>query len=353
VVSGTVEEDLNVIAKGIESVIRALEGKNVLITGGSGFVGSYLIAAIDLLNKKYFKEPCKVLSLDNHIVGKRNNLLKEIDSEYIVFKQHNICEPITLDMPIDHIVSAAGIASPVYYKKYPIETIEGTVLGLNNMLKLALAKNVTSILYFSSSEIYGDPDPRFIPTPETYKGNVSSIGPRSCYDESKRLGETLCMAYYNTHKTPIKFVRPFNVYGPGMSAKDYRVVPTFLSQAIAGMPLPVHDKGNQTRTFCYVTDAIIGFFKVLLSDKNGEVFNIGNDNPEINMKSLAEIFVDVVRDKKVEINLVNYPDNYPQDEPSRRCPDLSKAKAMVDYQPTISLRDGLSRSYKWMKNILM
>src|SRR3989344_2814560 len=353
VVSGVVEEDLNVIAKGIEQVAGALEGKTVLITGGSGFVGSYLVATIDLLNKKYFKEPCRVLSLDNHIVGKRNNLLKEIDSEYITFKQHNICEPVVPDMPIDYIVSAAGIASPVYYKKYPIETIEGTDLWLNNMLKLAMEKKVASILYFSSSEIYGDPDPKFIPTPETYKGNVSSTGPRTCYDESKRLGETLCMAYYQTHQVPVKFVRPFNVYGPGMSAKDYRVVPTFLSQAIEGKPLTVHDKGNQTRTFCYVTDAIIGFFKVLLSDKNGEVFNIGNDGPEINMKSLAEIFVEIVPDKKVAINLVSYPDNYPQDEPSRRCPDLSKAKSMVDYQPSISLRDGLARSYKWMKNVLI
>ena len=353
VVSGIVEEDFNVIAKEIAEIAKVLEGKNVLITGGSGFLGSYFTATIDLLNKKYFKEPCKVLSLDNHIVGKKNNLLKEIDSEHIIFKQHDICNPINIDTPIDYIISAAGIASPVYYKKYPIETIEGTVLGLNNMLKLGLAKNVTSMLYFSSSEIYGDPDPKFTPTPETYKGNVSSIGPRSCYDESKRLGETLCVAYYQTHKLPIKFVRPFNVYGPGMSAKDYRVVPTFLSQAIMGMPLPVHDKGNQTLTFCYVTDAIIGFFKVLLSDKNGEVFNIGNDDQEINMKALAEIVAEIVTDKKVEINLVKYPDAYPQDEPTRRCPDLSKAKSMVDYYPSISLRDGLVRSYKWMKNVLV
>lgn len=353
IVNGVVEEDLDIITKAIAEIAKPLEGKRVLITGGSGFIGSYFTAIIDLLNKKYFKEPCKILSLDNHIVGKKNNLLKELYSEHIEFREHNICNEITIDTPIDYIVSAAGIASPVYYKKFPIETIEGTVLGLNNMLKLAMTKNVKSILYFSSSEIYGDPDPKFIPTPETYKGNVSSIGPRSCYDESKRLGETLCMAYYQTHKTPVKFVRPFNVYGPGMSAKDYRVVPTFLSQAIAGMPLPVHDKGNQTRTFCYVSDAMIGFFKVLLSDKNGEVFNIGNDDQEINMRALADTVAEVVTDKKVEINLVSYPETYPQDEPSRRCPDLSKAKSMIDYHPSINLRDGLRRSYRWMKSVLV
>ncbi|HSR89212.1 MAG TPA: NAD-dependent epimerase/dehydratase family protein [Candidatus Udaeobacter sp.] len=353
VVSGIVEGDLDFIAKEVAEVAKSLEGKSVLITGGSGFIGSYFIAVIDLLNKRYFKEPCRVLSIDNHIIGKKNNLLKEIDSNYISFKNHNICDPLTLDVPVDYIISAAGIASPVYYMRYPIETIEGAVFGLSNMLKLGLEKKVKSILYFSSSEIYGDPDPKFIPTPETYRGNVSSTGPRSCYDESKRLGETLGTAYHRVHNTPIKIVRPFNVYGPGMSAKDYRVVPTFLSQAIEGKPLSVHGKGNQTRTFCYASDAMVGFFKVLLSEKNGEVFNIGNDDEEINMKALAEIVSEIVTDKKVEINLVNYPDTYPQDEPSRRCPDLSKAKSQVDFHPSINLRAGLSRSYKWMKNILV
>ncbi len=220
------------------------------------------------------------------------------------------------------------------------------------MLKLAAAKKAKSILFFSSSEIYGDPDPRFVPTPETYRGNVSSLGPRSCYDESKRIGETLCMAHYRVHQTQVKMVRPFNVYGPGMSSKDYRVVPTFLSQIIEGKPLTVHDKGNQTRTFCYVTDAIIGFFKVLLSDNNGEVYNIGNDDEEINMKSLAELLAKIIPDK-VEINLVNYPENYPQDEPQRRCPDLTKARTQLNYKPTISLKNGLSRSYRWMKSVLV
>lgn len=351
IVNGIVEDDLEIIAKQISETAGDLAGKNILITGGSGFIGSYFIAVIDLLNKKYFKEPCKVISVDNHIVGKKDNLLKDIYSEHVEFRHQNICDQMTINEPIHYIVSAAGVASPVYYKKYPIETIEGTVLGLNNMLKLSMEKNVKSLLYFSSSEIYGDPDPRFIPTPETYKGNVSSIGPRSCYDESKRLGETLGMAYHRVHNTPIKIVRPFNVYGPGMSSKDYRVVPTFLSQAIERKPLTVHDKGSQTRTFCYVTDAIIGFFQVLLSDKNGEVFNIGNDDREINMKDLAEVLAEIVP-HKIEINLVNYPEAYPQDEPSRRCPDLSKAKSLVNYRPSISLTDGLRRSYRWMKSVL-
>ncbi|MBP9732115.1 MAG: NAD-dependent epimerase/dehydratase family protein [Candidatus Magasanikbacteria bacterium] len=352
VVNRIVEEDLEIIAEGIKEERSKLEGKTVFITGGSGFLGSYFIAVIDLLNRKYFAKPCKVLSADNHIVGKRNNLLKDILSEHITFINHNVCNPISIDEPVDYIISAAGVASPVYYKRYPIETIEGTIFGLKNALELAREKKSQSILYFSSSEIYGDPDPNAIPTPETYKGNVSSIGPRSCYDESKRLGETLAQAFHQVHNVPVKTVRPFNVYGPGMSAKDYRVVPTFLSQAIEGKSLTVHDKGNQTRTFCYVTDAMTGFFKVLLSEKGGEVYNVGNDNDEINMKSLGDIVAKEIVENKIEVNLVNYPDTYPQDEPKRRSPDLTKIKTSLGYSPKIDLKTGLRRSYEWMKSVL-
>ncbi len=205
-------------------------------------------------------------------------------------------------------------------------------------------------MYFSSSEIYGDPDPNFIPTPETYKGNVSSIGDRSCYDESKRIGETICMAHYRVYKTPVKVVRPFNVFGPGMKGTDFRVIPNFLSQGCKGNPLTVHDKGNQTRTFCYATDAMIGFFKVLLSNNNGQVYNVGNDNDEINMRSLADLIASEIFSNKVQVNLIKYPEKYPQDEPKRRCPDLTKIKKDLGYTPSVDLKTGLKRSYNWFKS---
>lgn len=349
VINDIVDLDLFTIVEGLEKEAPALEGKTVVITGGSGFIGSYVITVIDFLNKYYFTKPCKVISLDNHIVGRKNNLLREVASEHITFLEQNVCTPFTVDGTVDYIISAAGVASPVYYKRYPIETIEGTVFGLKNSLELARQKQVKGVLYFSSSEIYGDPDPNFVPTPETYKGNVSSIGPRSCYDESKRLGETLALAYHSTHQVPVKIVRPFNVFGPGMSSKDYRVIPTFLSQGLAGQPLPVHDKGNQTRTFCYATDAIIGFFKVLLVGEGGQVYNIGNENDEINMKALADMVADEIFQGKVPVALISYPDTYPQDEPRRRCPDLSKAKKALGYQSKVSLRVGLKKSYLWLK----
>src|SRR3989338_9120765 len=346
-----VEEDLQKIAEANEA--KALEGKTLLITGGSGFIGSYFIATIDLLNNKYFKKPCEVISLDNHLVGRSNNLIKEINSPNVTYIEHDVIKKFETKEPIDYIVGAAGVASPVYYKKYPIQTIEGTIFGLKNALELCREKKSKSILFFSSSEIYGDPDPNFIPTPETYKGNVSSIGDRSCYDESKRIGETLCMAHYRVYKTPVRVVRPFNVYGPGMKGVDYRVIPTFLAQGCRGEPLTVHDKGNQTRTFCYVTDAIIAFFKVLLAGRDGEVYNIGNANDEINMKALADMVSEDVFNKSVPVSLISYPDNYPQDEPRRRCPDLTKITTDLGYKQVINLKSGLRRSYLWMKNALI
>ncbi len=344
-----VDEDLLVIAKWLGMEAGRLEGKTIVITGGSGFLGSYIVAAIDFLNRHFLKTTCRAVAIDNHIVSKQKNLLRTITSEYINFLEHDVRLPIAIDGPVDYIINAAGVASPVYYKQFPIETIEGTIFGLKNTLELARAKHVASILYFSSSEIYGDPDPNFIPTPETYKGNVSSTGPRSCYDESKRVGETLALAYYRVHRTPIKIVRPFNVYGPGMNSKDYRVVPTFLSQGLAGKPLAVHDQGNQTRSFCYVSDAVAGFFKVLLSGQDGEIYNIGNDKEEINMLGLAEIIAKKIFDDKIKVNLVSYPKTYPQDEPRRRCPDLTKAETTLGYLPRVDLETGLKRTLTWFR----
>ncbi len=352
VVNGIVEQDLNIIAEAIKEEAKLLEGKTVLITGGSGFIGSYMVAAIDLLNRKFLSRPCRVISLDNYITGQssRTNLIREIDSQHIKFLKHDVCFPIHIDGPVDYIISAAGVASPVYYKRYPIETIEGTIFGIKNALELARQKKVRSLLYFSSSEIYGDPDENFIPTPETYKGNVSSIGERSCYDESKRIGETMCRAFFTVHKVPVRIVRPFNVYGPGMKGTDYRVIPTMLSRGLQGKELTVHDKGNQTRTFCYITDAVTGFFKVLLSGRDGEVYNVGNDAEEINMFALAETIAGALFDGKAHVKLISYPENYPQDEPKRRCPDLSKIKRELGYAQKVSLRAGLQRAFAWFKD---
>src|SRR3989344_6063265 len=262
-----VQEDIIFIVEEIKKTAKILEGKTILITGSSGFLGNYLTAVFQELNKNVFKNPCKIISIDNYITGSKKGIIGDYDKKNILFFNRDVCQPINISGPVDYIIHAAGIASPVYYMKFPLETIKVNTVGLQNMLDLAKKKKSKSIVFFSSSEIYGDP--KVVPTPETYKGNVSSIGTRSCYDESKRLGETISMTYYHLYKTPIKIIRPFNVYGPGMKVDDYRVLHRFLNAALKGESLPVHGSGLQTRTYSYISDAIVGFFLVLLKGKNG------------------------------------------------------------------------------------
>lgn len=345
-----VKSDIENIVKGLKTEIKELEGKTILITGGSGFLGKYFLLTFAYLNDNVFKERCHIISIDNFITGVKGSS-EFTDREDFTFIQHDVRTALDIKSGVDYIIHAAGIASPVYYMKYPLETLEVATLGTKNLLELARRKSVKSFLFFSSSEIYGDPDPNFIPTPETYPGNVSCIGPRSCYDESKRLGETLCMIYHNLYSLSVKIVRPFNVYGPGMRTDDYRVIPRFLTSALKKEPLPVHAGGNQTRTFCYISDAIVGFLKVLLSKKGGEVYNVGNSNDEVNMMTLANVVSELFANK-VFAKTVEYPSTYPQDDPRRRCPDLTKITKNLGYKSQINLKDGLKRTLRWYKEEL-
>lgn len=345
-----VEGDLDYIVESIKKEAKILEGKTVLISGGSGFLGSYFTKIFERLNKKVLTKPCRVISIDNYITGSpQNNFLGDITDTNIEFVYHDIRLPMFLQDNVDFIIHAAGLASPFYYQKYPLETIEAAVTGAKNLLEMARSRKIESFLFFSSSEIYGNPDPKYVPTPETYEGRVSSVGPRSCYDESKRLTETICTIYNQKFGIPIKIVRPFNVYGPGMKVDDYRVIPTFLSKALAGQDLPVHGSGVQTRTFCYVSDAMIGFFKVLLSGRPSEAYNIGNQGPEVTMLQLASMIAKNI-DNGVKAKTIDYPSSYPAGEPQRRCPDLTKAKKDLNFKPTVSLEDGLKRSILWFRS---
>ncbi|HPA55326.1 MAG TPA: NAD-dependent epimerase/dehydratase family protein, partial [Bacillota bacterium] len=199
-----------------------------------------------------------------------------------------------------------------------------------------------------SSEIYGDPDESHIPTGEDYNGNVSCTGPRACYDESKRLGETMVVNYYKEYKVPIKSARPFNVYGPGLMLNDKRVIPDFFNDAIHKRKIQILSDGTPTRSFCYISDAVKGFMLVLLSEFDGEAFNIGNDRTEISMKGLAELIAGIVGNVAIEYKKSKEKD-YLTDNPQRRCPDLSKAKSYLNYYPKVELEAGLGRLYHWYK----
>jgi nucleoside-diphosphate-sugar epimerase len=234
--------------------------------------------------------------------------------------------------------------------------MDANVNGLRSLLDYCLLqqqkqKPVEGFLFFSSSEIYGDPTPENIPTPEDYKGYVSCTGPRACYDESKRYGETLCVNFAGRHGLPIKVARPFNNYGPGLKISDRRVIPDFVRDVLAGNDIVMLSDGSPRRTFCYVADAVAGYFKILILGKPGEAYNIGLEKPEISMKELAETIVVLSRELsgyqgKVVVQTSKDKD-YLVDNPNRRCPRIEKAKQQLGYSPSISLQDGLKRSLIW------
>jgi UDP-glucuronate decarboxylase len=349
--SNIISGDVQDIAGRIKNSAAKLEGKTILITGGSGFIGGYFLDVVSFLNENHFTKPCKIICLDNLIVGDQKRFAALLQKPYFEFIKHDITKPFSYDGPIDFIVHAASIASPTYYRQYPLETIDANIMGTRYLLQLALDKKAQSFLFMSTSETYGDPTPENIPTPETYRGNVSFTGPRACYDESKRLGETICMAFFEKYGVPVKIARPFNFYGPGLRLDDKRVIPDFVNNVLHNKPIVMHSDGKDTRTFCYASDAITGLFQILLSDANGEAFNVGNDTQaEVSMLDLAKAVRDI-SGKNVEImHEASTDKNYMTDNPRRRAPDLSKIRRMLNYQPSVDLKTGLQRSIAWYKS---
>ncbi len=341
--SFTLKQDLVDIAKGLGDTAQAFSGKTIFVTGGRGFLGRYFAETFAYLNANGLDKPCRVILADNLITA--GKLGDENSPGGFEFLKRDVTQPLKIDGPVDYILHAAGIASPYYYRAHPLETMDVAITGTRHALDMAREKNA-KILFFSSSEVYGDPDPQFVPTPESYRGYVSCLGPRACYDESKRVGETLCRVYTTQYGTETRMVRPFNVYGPGMQERDYRVLPNFASRIKAGKPLTIYGSGNQTRTFCYITDAIAGFLKVLVHGQAGEPYNIGNPTPEVSMLQLAkEIQKALGRDIRIELG--QYPESYPADEPNRRCPDITLARTKLGYEPRIDLTEGLRRFFAW------
>jgi UDP-glucuronate decarboxylase len=340
--------DIKEIVISLGDKANALAGKTIMLTGGRGFLGRYFTEVIASLNSTVLEEPCKVIVIDNLITaGDAGAKVVEIDN--MVFYDHDVIKPLEWNDKLDIIIHAAGIASPYYYRKYPLETLEVAITGTRNMLELA-KQHQARLTFFSSSEIYGDPDSSHVPTQESYRGNVSAQGPRACYDESKRVGETLCYVFHENYGLATNTIRPFNVFGPGMQETDYRVMPNFANRIKGKRPLNVYGSGIQTRTFCYITDAMDGFLRVITSGVPGEAYNIGNPKPEISMIDLVKI-MEKAYNGNLEFNIIEYPDSYPSDEPLRRCPDITKARRQIGYEPNVELDDGLKRFLDWSNTI--
>jgi len=337
------DEDISEILQRIDDICDDFAGKNIVITGARGFLGRYFIEIFKRLNESRLDRPANVTAIDNFITaGNYGN--ESIEDQNIRFIQHDVIQPLTIIEDVDFIIHAAGIASPQYYQRYPLETLQVAIDGTKNMLEIARQKNA-KFVFFSSSEIYGDPDPRNIPTKEDYRGNVSSLGPRACYDESKRVGETLCYIFGNYFGVKTNMIRPFNFYGPGMQEKDFRVLPNFASKIKAGEPLRVYGDGKQTRTYCYITDALTGLLRVILRGIPNEVYNVGNDDPEVSVIQLVKIIKKIK--ENVSYQIIDYPPNYPTNDPSRRCPDINKAKNQLGFEPIVKLEEGLRRFLSW------
>jgi UDP-glucuronate decarboxylase len=349
--SGSMDTQLERNAK---DIINALDNSNqrfsdkkILLTGAAGFLGCQFVHYFKVLNDSgILSAPCHLYAWDNYLRGVPDWLTELDGSSGINMEKRDIIYDIDYPKP-DFIIHAASIASPIYYRKYPIETIDSNVTGLRNILEYSKVNNIESLLFFSTSEIYGDPDPAHIPTTENYRGYVSCTGPRACYDESKRLGETLCVNFWQIHNVPVKIVRPFNNYGPGLKITDKRVVPDFFRDIINNRDIVILSDGKASRTFCYISDAIEGYLRLLLSDYNGEPFNIGSDSPEVSIGELAETIIDI-SGKKLEVQYqASHDSDYLVDNPKRRCPSIDKAKKFLGYNPKINLEEGLRRTYDY------
>ena len=307
----------------------------ILLTGAAGFLGSHL-------SKKLIDNNHEVIGLDDLSTGSVKNIEPLINHPKYSFIEHDVRIPY--QVKVDAILNFACPASPVNYQKDPVRTIETNFLGMINLLHLA-NETGARIIQASTSEVYGDPTQS--PQKETYWGNVNPIGIRSCYDEGKRAAETLCFDYKRQYGLDARVIRIFNTYGPNMAIRDGRVVSNFIVQALMGEPISIYGGGEQTRSFCYVSDLIEGIYKVLMLDKNPQSpINLGNPN-EFRMVELANTIKELTGSKS---EIINYP--LPEDDPKQRCPDISLARNSLNWEPTVGLVEGLEKTIEYFKQVL-
>ena len=313
----------------------SLTRKRVLVTGGAGFVGSHLC-------ERLIAEGHDVLCVDNYFTGRKDNIAHLLGHTHFEAMRHDVTFPLYVE--VDEIYNLACPASPIHYQFDPVQTTKTSVIGAINML--GLAKRVKAkVLQASTSEVYGDPTVH--PQTEDYRGNVNPLGPRACYDEGKRAAETLFFDYYRQHKTRIKVVRIFNTYGPRMHPNDGRVVSNFIVQALRGEPITLYGDGSQTRAFCFVSDLVDGFIRMMgTSDEVTGPVNMGNPH-EIPVRELAERIIGLTGS---DSEIVFRP--LPQDDPTQRCPDISLARRLLKWEPRVKLEDGLQRTIGYFAQLL-
>lgn len=356
--SQLLDEDLESVCQDLRDEFAGMGGGRLLITGGGGFLGYYLVLSVLHWNRHHAGDRrIEVAVYDNYLRGVPAWLDALRSEPGLQLTRQDLIQPLPRDMGhFDYIVHAAGIASPIYYRAKPLECIDANITGLRHLLDYCVAQGragtpVRGLLFFSSSEVYGDPAAGAIPTPETYRGNVSCTGPRACYDEAKRFGETLCVTYARHEGVRAMIARPFNNYGPGLKISDGRVIPDFARDILAGRDIVMLSDGSPTRTFCYVTDAVAGYYKILARGEAGEPYNIGIDRPEISIAQLAQQAVDLSAELfgyrgRVQLGQSTEAD-YLVDNPNRRCPVIDKARQQLGFAPRVLVEEGMYRSLVW------
>jgi UDP-glucuronate decarboxylase len=329
-------------SKEIDDINRNLKGisfqdQRVLVTGGAGFLGSWIC---DVLVAQGTEVEC----VDNLSSGLPSNISHHLDSDRFHFTKHDISEHISFDERFDLVIHMASRASPFEFEHYPIEILKANTIGLMVALEIA-KKHKSRLIYTSTSEIYGNP--QVVPTPESYYGNVNSVGPRGCYDEAKRCGEAYVVAYRRQYGLDTRIARIFNTYGPRIRWDGIyaRAVPRFISQALSDKPITIFGEGTQTRSFTYITDQIEGLLRLAAEDEaQGSIVNIGNDK-ETTIIDMAKMILNITGSRS---GITYHP--LPEDDPLRRRPDISRARNLLGWEPKVNLEDGLQRTVEWFKS---
>lgn len=331
-----------------------LKDSTILITGCGGFLGYYFMHFFHVQAQRLGIR--RVIALDNFMLGYPAWMEKLKADPLFDIRRFDIIKDDIRDVAdadkADFVIHMASIASPTFYRQYPIETLDANIWGLRSLLDFYRERPLKGFLFYSSSEIYGNPDASHVPTAEDYYGYVCATGPRSCYDESKRFGETMCMLFAQKYGLPIGVVRPFNNYGPGMRVGDKRVPADFALAVMQGRDIEILSNGSPTRTFCYISDAVCGYLKILLHGSY-DYFNIGIDRPEISISQLAELYVEAGRKVFGYDGKVSYAQSddkeYLTNNPQRRCPNIDKARRVLGYAPSVTVGEGVERFLQFLK----
>lgn len=345
-----IKEDLEVIYKS-EIDWSKFHNTTILITGANGFLPAYIVESLLYLNVIDSKNNVKVIALVRSLENAKIRFEEYLDDINLEFLEQDVAEPINIESNVDYIIHAASQASPKFYGTDPVGTLKANVLGTINLLDFARQKNIKSFLFFSSGEVYGELKPDQIPIDENTFGYLNPINVRTCYAESKRMGENICASYFHQYNIPTKIIRPFHTYGPKMKLDDGRVYADFVSNILNNMDISMNSDGSASRAFCYLTDATVGFLMVLLEGDSGEAYNVGNSNEEYSILNLAEILINFYPKKNLKVirKFSGNNINYLKSPLTRNSPNTSKIKKL-GWSPIVSVEEGFKRTIESYKS---